>query len=224
MANEKLKDTLNRANPNTLADVLRALKFGTLLASLTALLVKKAPVADAAQDATLEAIIPGAKAGTILRAYARSTSAAGTLGEMTVKGYGVTPGDGEIAVAPNGDIVVLAASAYTAIDVLYAPHPGELVTLKDVKVASNVATIPEPYKSRGAVYVVDATATAGTSTGRKQIMTPGTTVAAGEAALNAAKTGVAFKNTDAVTLCDLVLWCAPEVDVQAALDGDSAFI
>ena len=218
------KASFDRANPNTLADLLRKVGIGQLLrGQIPQQLRKKNPAADAAQLATVEQVglANDAKASSILRAYARATSAAGTLGALTVVAPGTTPGDGEIAVAPNGDIVTLAASAYTDVDVAYVPERGDVVVVEELAVAANVLTIPARLTTKGVVLLLDANATEAGATGRKIVLVPGAGApAAGQARLNLAKSTVTFAGADAVTKAVVTLLVVAAKDLDALLEAD----
>ena len=113
-----LKNSFDTAKPETIADLLRVIAFGDVLRDqLPQVLRKQAPAADAAQLGTLQSFgcpAKGAPAASILRARAwRGTT---TPAELTVEPYGTTPASGQIAVAPNGDLVVLASDAWLDVD------------------------------------------------------------------------------------------------------------
>ena len=217
-----LKAALDRANPHSLPDHMRAVAIGSILrGQIPQNRFGVNPVADAAQLATLEQIsLPDdARAWSLVRAYARAGGA--TLGELSVQAVNTTPATGQIAVAPNGDIVVLAADAWTAIDLVYVPVRGDVVSF-DLPVATHVLTLPTSNLdvARGVLYLIDATATAGTSTGRKIILAPGAGApAAGQARLNLAKGTVTFAVADAVTRATVKLLVAPEIDVHTLLEA-----
>lgn len=216
---QSLKNRLDAANPNVLADELRALKFGDMLRALPTSLRKKAPAADAYQLATLQslALPDDGKANSIFRAYARAGTA--TAGELTVKTYGTTPGSGEIAVAPNGSIVVLAADAWTSLDVVYLPEKYDVIELTlSVVAASGVCALPTLANNPGAVMLLEAEALVGTLTGKKIVLVPAAAaVATTKAALNLAKNSVWFAIADAVTSARVKLAVSSAVDVDALL-------
>lgn len=223
---EPLRQHLDYANPSTLADSLRALGLGGMLRALPTMLRRKLPAADASQLATVQSIGLAAdgRAASILRAYALSTSAAGTLGELAVQAYGTTPADAQIAVAPNGDIVVLAASAYTSIDVQYMPEKYDLVSLIGLPVVpgTGVCALPASVTTPGVSFIVKATAQAGTSTGVKRVFVPAAGApAAGQVRLDVAKVNAQFAVADAVSLCDLQLAVSCAIDVDAVLEAPS---
>lgn len=222
-----LKTSINRANPNTLADAARLVALGDVLRASPTFLRKKAPAASSNVLATLLALSlnDDAKASTILRAYAR-TATAGT-GELTVVAFGTTPTTGQIAVAPNGDIVTLAADAITSLDVLYQPEKGDVYE-QEVDVATNVLTIPTQFTSNvpgvagGVILLHEAVATVGTATGNKIILVPGAGApAAGQARLNLAKTTVTFAGADAVTRARIKFSVVSATDVDALLNANT---
>lgn len=213
---ESLKNKIDAANPNVLADAMRIVKLGSILASLPTSLFKKVPAASSYNLATLLALgLPDdMKAGTIFSAYSR----AGTVtGPLTVVGAGVTPATGEVAVAPNGEIVTLAADAITSLDVVYLPSKADIVEA-ELAVATNVLTIPAAYTAGGVVTLLEAEVTVGTSTGKKIVLVPAASApAAGQAKLNVAKTTVTFAGADGATKARVKLAIAPAVDVAALL-------
>lgn len=218
-----LKNRLNAANPNELASYLQAIKFGDVLRSLPTTLHKQDPAAQSYQLASLEALtLPdSAKARTIARATVR---AGGVTGELAVKLYGVTPGSGEIAVAPNGDIVFLASDAITDVDVVYNPEIYDIVELDQFPVVASVLTIPTAYTTLGVKFLMEAEVIAGGVTGKKIIFVPGTAPATTKANLNVAKTQVLFNvATDLVTKARVKFAVAPGTNVNALLEADASF-
>lgn len=227
MAAERLLDGLNRASPSTAFDYARGPGLGNLLAGAP-LLRRKVNInalgVSASQVATLDCMPMDAsiKAATILRAYARAGSA-GT-GEMTVAAFGATPTTGQIAVAPNGDIVTLTSDAITDLDVLVAPFVCQSVTLTDLPVvaATGVCALPQWVKDRGIVYLHSAIVTAGSVTGTKRVLVPGATnPATPQARLSVAKDQVNFTVADAVTKATITLSLAPSVEVYSAMLGNT---
>lgn len=222
-----LKDTFDRANPNTLADAFRAIGLGELLRSqLPQVKRMVTPAADAGVLAAVESLGLGEdhRALAVIRADARATSAAGTLGELAPQAYGATPGDAQIAVAPNGDIVVVAASGYLNVDVTYLPARGDVVEL-DLPVAANVATIPAAYTALGVVLLAYVESTTGGATGEFIVLVPGAGApAAGQARLDLAKATVTFAAADAVTRCTLHLLVTASKDLDTLLEADSNLI
>lgn len=220
----KIKDSLNRSNPNTVADLLRRIVFGDVLkGQVPQHLFNQNPDAaggDAANLATLDVIVlpDDAKASSIVRAYAR----AGTLGtgEMVVAAKDATPLTTQLAVAPNGDIVFLATDAITDVDIHYLPQRGDVLE-STFPVVTNVLTLPASITALGVVNLIDANAVEGTTTGRKVILAPGAGApAAGQARLNVAKSTITFAVADAVTRATVKLSLGPvsAEQLQAALE------
>lgn len=220
-----LVDVLNRANPNTLWSALQQLGLGNILrSSLKVDLRMKTPSLDSRQLGTLHSFKLDRRAlgSVILRAYARTSS--GTPGELAIQAYGTTPASNQIAIAPNGDIVVLAADAISGLDVEYMPIKGDIIEITDLPVLSDEALIPIPWTTRGVVYLVEATATAGTATGSKIVLVPGTAPAAGRARLDAAKSKVYFANADAITKCTVKLLVGAEKDTDLLMQANSVLL
>lgn len=221
----KVRNSLDRANPNGLSDLLRKIGFGQLLQGQVAQLRRGVDMdalgADPNELATLDVLrLPDeGRAATILRAFAR-TGTAGT-GEMTVAAPGATPATGEIAVSPSGNIVTLAADAITDVDVSYMPERGDSFE-GTFDVASDVLTIPTSITGRKVVSLLDVEATEGTATGRKVILVPGAGApAAGQARLNVAKTTVTFAGADAVTRARVVLLLGSAVETTETLETEA---
>lgn len=235
----RLKDALDRANPATIAAAFGLLKLGRVFrGQLPMPLRRKVPAADAASLATLNVLrLPDdAKAAVILRATVLAVGSGAVLGELTPQAFGATPSTGQCAVTPSGDIAFLASDAATLVDVLYVPERGYVVTTLALPVASNVLTLPTVYTQAavvpstsngfkatpgGVVLLTDAVADAGTSTGRKVILTPGSSApSAGQARLNAAKTTVTFASADAVTSAHVTLVLCTPYDLDSLLEGE----
>lgn len=214
-----LQASLNRASPDHVADLLRSLKLGSLLAGhMPMQLRKKDPIAQASNIATVEtlALPKHIRAGHILRGYARAGG--GTLGELSVQAANTTPSDGQIAVTPNGDIAVVATSTYTDIDVTFVPACGEVIELPELPVSSNALTIPANLVSRGVIYLLDAQSTEGSVTGTFKILAPSASAATtGTARLDLAKGVVKFYSGDAVTKAVISLFVVPEVQLYESL-------
>jgi hypothetical protein len=220
------KEVLNRANPDTIPDHFRALKLGSLLrGQLPQVIRKKAPAANSGgPGATVHTIVlpDDAKASQICKAYGRAGTA-GT-GVMTIV-LDTPDAAGEIGIQPDGNLMVLAADALTSVDVSYVPERGDVVTLVDQVVASNVLTLPSWVTTRGVILLLEATATAGTLTGRMRVLTPSASApATTQARLNVAKTTVTFATADAVTKANVkLLLCAAE-DLDTILEADATIL
>jgi hypothetical protein len=220
--------SLNRANPGHLPDLLRVLPLGDVLAgNLIHQKRKQTPAAQTNELATLEGLgLPYTqRAAFILRATSRVASAGGP-GELAVKLFAVTPTAGEVAVSPSGDIVVLAADVQRGLDVVYVPAAGEVVDLVDQPAPAGVLTLPTAISNRGVIYLLEATATAASLTGRKGILAPATTnTATTKAALSVDGTRVYFNSgTDAVTRATVKLLVAPALGLSEQLLADATTI
>ncbi len=230
------RQSANRANANTVADHLRKLRFGNMLLGQAVQTKRKLNPSSLGVGSytlgTLHALqLPDhSRAAVIHRATARAGS---VTGELTPVAYGTTPATGQIAVAPNGDIVTLAADAITDLDVVYSPERGDVVgTVQSdpllpnyslglyFPVVSHVLTLPSGswMLSRGVSLLLEAEAVAGTSVGKKIVLTPGAGApSAGQCRLNAAKTTITFATADAVTRARIKLSVGTAEDLQAVL-------
>lgn len=223
-------DVLDGATPSTSNSILQKLKLGKLLRQCIKQRINKAlPVAAASlvrpQVSTLSALeLPDeAKAGRILRAYARvATAGAGELVEQTPN---TTPATTQVAIAPNGDIVFLTVDAITSVDVEYVPAgPYEVVTLTNVPVAADSLALPAGLTARGVIYLIACTVVTGTVTGKKTVLAPNSTAPATLfTKLNFAKTAVAFAAADAVSVATVTLAVAYAATENAAelLEADA---
>lgn len=221
---DSLKTSINKADPNVLADELRSLKFGDVLASIPTTLRTSTTAASTGNLATVRAVSSQSSnipAASVVWAYAKAGTAAPA--QLTPVAYGTTPAAGQIAVAPNGKIVTLAADAWTNLDVVYLPEKGDQFSVT-LPVSANTLTLPTNMTTPGASTLLAVTVLAGGSVGDKIVLVPGSAPAAGQAALNAAKTTVVFAAADAVTSATVTVLCSSSVSVSAALDADSTFI
>ncbi len=242
---------LDRANVNSIGDQLRVLRAGHLfLGQMNQHKRKVNPSALGVNPynlATLHALqLPDrARAATVLRATVR---AGGVTGELTPKLFGVTPATGEIGVAPNGDIVVLAADAITDMDVTYVSERGDVMGNVQadsslpfyslglfLPVVAGVMTLPTSgWGARGNLLLLEAEAVSATVTGKKIILVPGAAPATGQARLNVAKTQVLFNSgTDVVTRARVKLLIAPRTvaegnslpdDLQVVLNETDTYL
>lgn len=217
------KAVLNRCDANSMWDRFRALKLGDILRTLPTWLMGKAAVAHEGYNvATLQKIATAedARGAVILRATVR---AGAVTGELTPQAFGTTPATTQIAVAPNGEIVVLAADAITDVDVLYVPQKYETVEVK-LPVAGDALAIPATYTGKKVMFLMEAEITAGTAAGKKIVLVPGGAgPAAGNARLDVARTTVQFAAADAATEARVKLAIASDVDVDAKLTGEADF-
>lgn len=223
---QTLTQTLNRADPNTLADIFRSLKIGDVLRALPVAIRRSTTAADVSvvaaafvvSDQFEDARATAIPEGTILSAYARA--GAGAPGALNPVAYPPAVAN-DIAIAPNGSLVTLAADAWTDVDVSYTVEKGDVLEVSG-SVVANSLPLPSNVTIPGAVLLISANALTGASTGFKFVATGAP--AAGEAALNAAKDAVLFNAADAVTSATVRLLVASSVDVNAALEADSTFV
>lgn len=236
-ATNPLKDRFSVADPNTLPDLLRTIQFGRLLRDqIPQNIRKQAPAADASQLATLQSFgvcAKNAPAASILRARAwRGTT---TPAELAVQAYGTTPSSGQIAVAPNGDIVVLAADAWLDVDVTYAPERGDRIDLPPLPVATGVLTLPnnvlDAAGRRNTILLLSATVTAGVTLGSKIVLVPAGTKgspalpATTKVQLSLDGLVVEFNNaTDAVTMAQVSLLVVATADLDSLLESESTIL
>ncbi len=225
-------EALKRANLSGIVELLRTLKFEDVVASGIPVYKRKinmtvAPAGTSTRQlATVHqwpaGVLDKAPASAILRATAR---AGAVTGELTPVAYGVTPATTQIAVAPNGDIVVLAADAITDLDIVYIPEKVEVVDLVlPVIPATGVCAIPAGYVSRGVVLLMDAVAIEGTVTGQKRVLIPGAAnPATPQARLSVAKDAVNFTAADAVSMARIKIGVA-SADVPALLQANESVV
>lgn len=227
---ETVKQTLNKVTAHEVADGLRLLKLGQTLGSdVKQTLRKSSPNAAGTNPSDLASlhslVLPDdAKAMTIHRAYARAGG--GTNGELAVQAPNATPIDGQIALSPAGNIVLLAASAYTDVDVEYHPVRGDVIQLVGSVVAgTGVMAVPAALVTRGIVMIEEADVLAGGALGRKIVLAPAAGApAAGRVRLDVAKGSIQFAIADAVTRASCKLLVIAEVDLKATLDSQSNLI
>ena len=211
--NESIREALNRADPNTLADLFRALRLGDMLRTETVALRSVAATLQPQQIATVAAVVlpEDAKAASIVRCTVKASGV--TNGEFAIQLYGTTPTTRQVAVAPNGDIAFLNADAVTSADVVYIPEIGDVLgALTNTKLgvtsltlavvpSTGVAVLPAALQG-SAILLMRAVATVAT-TGQgtdRIIVVPGTVPATTlQANLNLAKTQVQFEIADAVS-------------------------
>lgn len=212
----------------TLADALAKLHIGSILRALPTwrrqINMNTQPVSPY-QLTTVQtlSLVDDAKALNILSAYAR-TGTAGT-GPMTIAANGATPTSGQIAVAPNGDIVTLASDAITNVDIVYQPDKYDVVeVVLPVVSSTGILTLPVPNTTAGVVTLFEAEALVGTTIGKEKILVPGTAPATGQARLNVAKTQVLFATADAVTSARVKFSVSSAVDADALLTAASILI
>lgn len=156
------------------------------------------PAASGYNLATLVAqVLPDNQPAAVIE---RTTAHAGTTtGEYASQAFGATPTTGQVAVAPNGDIVFLGTDAPDKVDITYTPEVCDVVELV-LAVTGNSLAIPAALTARGVILIREVESLAGTLTGKLIVLTPSASApATGQARLNVAKTAVAFASADAVT-------------------------
>jgi hypothetical protein len=215
------RNQIDLANPNTLADNLRKIALGSFLQGQVPQVRRKVNQDTngvcAYNVATLDVLqLPdGGKASSIVRATVR---AGGVTGELTPAAFGATPTTGQIAVAPNGNIVTLGTDAITDLDIQYLPERGDVIE-SVFPVVSNAIALPTSLTSRGVVLLLEAESVDPTAIGRLIVLVPAASVAAGRAALNVAKTSVVFAAADAVTRARVKLLVLAAEDLCTVLES-----
>lgn len=220
-----LREALDDANPSNAWDYLRKLRLGMIIQQLAVWLFSKDPAASLYQLATLEAVVlPDlAKASHLKSAYAR---VGGVTGDLVIVANRTTPGSGEAAIAPNGDIVTLAADAITALDLEYEPMAQYEVAEETLVVTANDLTFPTTgkYLGKTIIAVLECEALTGGVTGKNIILKAGArSVTTKQANLNIAKTKVLFVAADAVTKAKVKFAYSSDVDVAALLAATAPF-
>lgn len=218
--------SLDRASPNTLPDLLRAISLGSVLAGQLPQQRRNVDMdvlgVSTFNLATLDALVlpDHAKAATVLRATVRA-GAGGIPGELTPVAFGATPITTQIAVAPNGNIVTLGTDAITDMDVIYIPERGDVIDTV-FPVVANVITLPASITARGVILLEEAAAVT-PAAADKIILIPGAGApAAGQARLDLAKATVTFAAADGVTRARVKLLVAPvDDDLCAVLEADA---
>lgn len=198
-----LRAALNEANPNKLPNGCQQIRLGDRLAA--------GPVFASGAVASNTLVLPeDAKALYPVVGFIRAGTGTGILKPAETLG---TPAAGEVGVSPSGDLIFAAGDAITAVEVHYVGADGEIYTDVELGVVSNVATLPV-----NALMLVSAEVTAGTAAGVKTVLARGASPAAGQAALNAAGTGVAFAGADGAQRVKLTFIAAPDVNVGTETD------
>ncbi len=222
---ETIKQSINRADLNTLADELRRLAFGDMLRALPSFLRRSGVAASTYASAT--ALVPtlqkpDAPAVTILSAYARAGT--GTPGALVIDASSSTaPAAGHINIAPNGQIATAAADVWTDLDVDYLVEKGDIIEFTgQVVPGTGVMALPSNITTPGAVLLLEAEALTGTLTGKKIVLEPATAaVATTKAALKTDKASVWFAIADAVTTARVKVLVCSATDVNALLASEN---
>lgn len=229
MSNITVRDQLNSAPPSILADIFRDLGIADLLLGQCNQQLRKQNPGTAGANSpydlsTLSVIVlpDNAKASRMLRCTVR---AGGTTGEYTEKaGYGTTPTTTTVGVTPCGNLAFLGTDLVTDADLTYIAERLDVVELYlPVVSGTGVLTIPSALVTQGVVLLMEAEALAGTSTGKKIVLVPAASAAAGRAVLSVAKDTVIFNTTDAVTRARVKLGVAPSKALQTKLLADAQY-
>jgi hypothetical protein len=213
---EKLRDSLNRSDPNVAHDIFRTLKFGNVLTGLRRVVRGQ----NAVTGDTI--VLPNmAKAERVLGAYARA--GAGTPGPLVVSATPATPGVGEVGWSATGDILFNAADDWTNVDVEYEPVVNvDELELDGFPVVADTLTLPPTAVQAVMLLLVTGYTALGVAT-QKTVLAAGSVPGAGECALDAAKATIAFNAADAVVRADVTL-LKSGVDIGVPLEALSTFI
>lgn len=227
---ETVKQSLNRADLNLLADLFRNLKIGDVLRALPVVVRNQTPATDPSFPAGSNGIklpddaksMVGGGSQNEFMAYARSGGATGWLKQTFAADTGAAPGTGEFCVTPAGDFVFAAADALVGVDIYYVPEKQDVVTLT-LPVSGDVLTIPSTFTALGVVSLLSATVVEGSSMGVKVVDKFGATLSAGQASLDLAKSVVNFYPGEA-TKATVTLGVACAADVNALLEAVASYI
>lgn len=189
-----IKDVLNESNPNKLPSGAQIAKLGSALSLEPVFL-------DSAVSSDTIVLSNAAKARIGVAAFASAGGATGALSPVSG-----APAAGQFSISPTGDFLFAAADAITQAEVSYLPVEGELIT-ESVNVVGSSAALPS---GRKAVLLIAASITVGIATGAKTVVARDSAPAAGEAAINAAGTAIAFNAADVVAgSCELTYIITP---------------
>ncbi len=226
-----LKNQLDSANPQVLADMLRQIKIGSHLramptqiigAKLDGAAATNPYVVAAAQSITLP---DDAKCGFILSAWARAGT--GTKGPLTIETDGVAdlePGAHSIGQSATGDLLFLHTDAYTSVDVMYVPAKYDVVEAT-LPVIASTGVCAFPVSWANPMFILEAEALVGSVTGKCIIDPPVATQATTKhASLLLTKASMLFTIADAVTSARVKLAIAPGTDMNALLEAASNFL
>jgi hypothetical protein len=240
-----LKQRLDAADLNTLADAMRVLGFGTVLRQMVGVLRRQNPFAQPASpydlatlkviqlpdDAKAMSIDPGAAAP----AYVRTQDASASTGAAGVYTYktpaGTTATTGTVGISPAGNITFLATDAPNDVDLEYNVFVGDMVELTLNAVAgtgvcalpaSVVGAGPGMGAGPGVLFMSEAEILVGTAVGKKIVLVPAAGApAAGNARLDVAKLNVQFAVADGATSVRVKLMTCSKIDVNALLEAAS---
>lgn len=220
-----LKDSLNKANLNELADILQKIAFGTILRTGKVRLYRQA--ANQAPTDMIAAVhtlsLPDdAKGSRIISAYARAGG--GTAGRLVVDTAPMSAATaaGHVNVSESGDVTFAAADAWTDVDVEYEGFKVDVFS-QQFPVVANVISLPAKWTDLGLVVLMSATLDTGTVTGTGIIVAPGGapgTTKNVNTSLD--RKTVQFRVADAVTKATLKVGIVPVIDLEALLKGSAS--
>lgn len=204
---------------SSLAPYLKAINLGLVIRGQSPTPYYRAvPKASADyQLATVKAVeLPEyGRAASVVKAFSR---AGGVTGELTIAKNHATPTTGQVGVSPSGQVTTLASDAITLMDVVVVPMRGEVVELT-LATSSNVLTIPSAYT---ACMLLEAESLAGSSTGKKIVLTPSASApAAGQAVLNLDMNTVTFATGEATSARVKLL--VQDIDLSATLEAAAVY-
>ncbi len=228
-----LKDLLNQATPQALADYFRLLRLGDQFRSHSVGLRSQVPAAGTVATGNLTTVdvikLPNdAKAAFVQRCTVRK---GGSVGEFTNAVPDATPTTTQVGITPCGDIAFInATDAVTDADVTYTPQRGDVVEFFGT-CATGVLTLPTAWTKLGVVLLLEAEVLTGTTLGGKMILTPLAGGGAGlpattKAQLTSNKTTVSFNDaTDhaANVRVKCLIATAPAADMNALLAAAAPF-
>jgi hypothetical protein len=214
-----VKEQLNVANPNDLADLIRLAKAGFGFSQCVPRSQRLTVAANLA--------VPAVPARQILRCFA---SVGGTMGDKTPVGPETVPAATQCAISPLGQIEFAAADAVTQCDVDYLPVEGELIEDEVIQVtAGGLGTF---VNSKSCKQIVSAALVAPAGTpGAKVVVARGTLVGAlapGQCAVQFNGTTIQFVAAEAGVACTAIVSYYAMPSVGTARDGfgdllDAAF-
>lgn len=224
---ETVKQSVNRADPNLLADLLRNLKFGDVLRALPVYLRNQTPVADPSFPAGAVGLkLPNdaksVQGGGVSNEYGAYSRSLGGVVKFAYVTDGAAPASGYYGITASGDVLFNAGDAPTGVDVYYIPEKQDIVTLT-LPVSSDVLTIPSTLTALGVVSLLSATVLTGASTGEKIVIANASSLFAGMAHLNGARSTVTFYAGEA-TKATVTLGVACSTDVNALLEAVAAYV
>jgi hypothetical protein len=194
-----LSDAIDKADLNSLPTELQQIRLGQLLQCAIPQNRSAVNHNTAAANPYVLATLQAARLGYVPAAVIlRATVKAGAVtGELAPQLYGVTPATTQCAVAPNGDIVTLAADAITDLDITYIPEMGDIYEVTLPVPTSGIVTLPAFIQAMKPKLLCEAELTVGAVVGKKIVLIPANSnPATGRSNLGLAKTTVYFTAAD----------------------------